>query len=85
MIVAFPGGDTGKRWHIMREVTQEDRDSWFWPQVGDLISICKTFHISEHSRNHQKEYPDRTWNDTILESDTFPIPSCAHCTRMLSK
>lgn len=75
---AFPGFDTGKRWHIMRQFEIEDRDLGAWRSEPDkhLISICKALLVEKN--NGQKH----SFDPIIMESEKAPIPLCAHCRRL---
>lgn len=76
---AFPGFDTGKRWHIMREYTIDDRDAAYWGTPGQqLISICKTLVIDKPNPDRERS----NYEPIVIESDKAPIPFCAHCRRL---
>lgn len=81
----FPGGDTGKRWHLLREVTELDKHEFFvayYLKTGDLTSICGTWGIAKHNFERAKAHEDR-FSDILIESDALPHPFCGLCERKL--
>lgn len=88
-LYGFPGGDTGKRWHILAEVTG-DKEEWSSPYFvgkGDYASLCKTWgaRLETVTRNVSPDYVKTYYDDIFMFSDRQPFPMCAHCTRLKNK
>lgn len=89
-LYGFPGGDTGKRWHILREVTAQDKKDYtvaYYLVEDDLTSLCKTWGVrkSTYLRNTSSDFLSSYYDDIFMFSDRQPFPMCAHCTRLKNK